>query len=87
MLNFYFTKPEKGAIVRSLIRCFMHVSHISEGSCTMEENQDNQEAPETPSKEDPGLFESIGSFPVWMLKIIDIVTPDFLIKKVPPQNK
>jgi hypothetical protein len=53
----------------------------------MEENQDNQEAPETPSKEDPGLFESIGSFPVWMLKIIDIVTPDFLIKKVPPQKK
>lgn len=65
----------------------MYVSHISEGSCTMEENQDNQEAPETPSKEDPGLFESIGSFPVWMLKIIDIVTPDFLIKKVPPQKK
>jgi hypothetical protein len=38
------------------------------------------------SKEDPGFMESIGSFPVWMLKIIDLITPDFLIKKAPPQK-
>ncbi len=54
----------------------------------MEKNQSNQKAPQSAGKEDPGLFESIGSFPVWMLRIIDFVTPDFLIKKVPPpKNK
>ena len=32
------------------------------------------------SKE-PGLLESIGSLPVWLLKIIDILTPGFLIRE------
>ena len=50
----------------------------------MPENQNNQDAPKNTSKEDPGLMESIGTFPVWMLKIIDVITPDFLIKKPPP---
>ncbi len=40
----------------------------------------------TLKKEDPGLFESIGSFPVWLLRLIDLLTPDFLIKKVPPRK-
>ena len=35
---------------------------------------------ENPSPPEPGLTESIGSFPVWMLKIIDLVTPDILIE-------
>ena len=52
----------------------------------MEENQNMQDLPQNVSKEDPGIMESIGSFPVWMLKIIDVVTPDFLIKKAPPQK-
>ena len=30
---------------------------------------------------EPGLTESLGSFPVWMLKAIDLLTPDFLIQK------
>ena len=53
----------------------------------MEENRNIQDAPQNISKEDPGLMESIGSFPVWMLKIIDVITPDFLIKKTPPPEK
>lgn len=52
----------------------------------MEENQNRQDMPKGVSKEDPGFMESIGSFPVWMLKIIDVITPEFLIKKVPPQK-
>ena len=53
----------------------------------MEENRDIQSMPQNTNKEEPGLMESIGSFPVWMLKIIDAVTPDFLIKKTPPSKK
>jgi len=53
----------------------------------MEESRKNQDALQRARKEDPGFMESIGSFPVWMLKIIDVFTPDFLIKKVPPPKK
>jgi len=53
-------------------------------SVSKEENR--QSLPKSVSKEDPGFMESIGSFPVWMLKIIDLITPDFLIKKAPPQK-
>ena len=52
----------------------------------MEGNQNRQTLPQKVSREDPGIMESIGSFPVWMLKIIDIITPDFLIKKSPPRK-
>jgi len=41
-----------------------------------------------PQKEEPGLLESYGSFPVWILKLIQAVTPDFLISKSPaPKRK
>ena len=53
----------------------------------MEENRNNQDVPQVAGKEDQGIMESIGSFPVWLLKIIDAITPDFLIKKVPPPKK
>lgn len=53
----------------------------------MNDRPTEQESAEKPAKEDPGLFESIGSFPVWLLRIIDLITPDFLIKKSPPENK
>ena len=44
---------------------------------------------ETPAPEsaEPGILESYGSFPMWMLKIIQLVTPDFLISKTPPPKK
>ena len=38
-------------------------------------------------QEDPGLLESHGSFPVWLLKIIHLITPGFLISKTPPKKK
>ena len=38
-------------------------------------------------KEDPGLMESYGSFPVWSLKLIDAITPEFLISKEPVEKK
>jgi hypothetical protein len=38
-------------------------------------------------KEEPGLMESYGSFPVWTLKLIDALTPKFLISKEPVQKK
>ena len=43
---------------------------------------DNQE-----HKEEPGLMESYGSFPVWSLKLIDAITPGFLISKEPVEKK
>ncbi len=36
--------------------------------------------------EDPGMMESVGSFPCWMLKLIDTVTPDALRTKEPPKK-
>ena len=52
----------------------------------MEENQNKRGLPQDLSREDPGFMESIGSFPVWMLKVIDVITPDFLIRKAPPRK-
>ncbi len=39
-----------------------------------------------PPVPEPGLFDYFGSFPVWMLKIIQLITPDFLIKKPKQDN-
>ncbi len=39
-----------------------------------------------PPAPEPGLFEYFGSFPVWMLKIIQLLTPDFLINKPKQDN-
>lgn len=41
----------------------------------------------TPQADEPGLFDYYGSFPVWLLRIIDTLTPDALIKKSPPKKK
>ena len=38
-------------------------------------------------KEEPRLMESYGSFPVWSLKLIDALTPEFLISKEPVEKK
>ena len=38
-------------------------------------------------KKEPGLMESYGSFPVWTLKLIDALTPEFLITKGPVEKK
>jgi len=39
------------------------------------------------SDKEPGLLDSFGTFPVWMLKIIQLVTPHSLISKTPPEKK
>lgn len=38
-------------------------------------------------QEEPGLMETVGSFPVWLLKIIDFFTPESLTSKSPPAKK
>ena len=38
-------------------------------------------------KKEPGLMESYGSFPVWSLKLIDALTPEFLISKEPIEKR
>ena len=38
-------------------------------------------------KDEPGLMESYGSFPVWSLKLIDALTPEFLISKKPIEKR
>ncbi len=37
--------------------------------------------------EEPGLLDSFGTFPVWMLKIIQLITPNCLISRTPPEKK
>ena len=47
-----------------------------------------KKASENPEhKEAPGLMESYGSFPVWSLKLIDALTPEFLISKGPIEKR
>jgi hypothetical protein len=52
----------------------------------MEEKENSEGELRNSRKNDPTLMESIGTFPVWMLKIIDLITPAFLIKKTPPRK-
>jgi hypothetical protein len=51
-----------------------------------ETREDQNKAPETESAE-PGILENYGSFPVWMLRLIQLITPSFLISKTPPKKK
>ncbi len=45
-----------------------------------------ESAKDKDAPEDPGMMESVGSFPCWMLKLIDTVTPDALRTKEPPKK-
>ncbi len=49
-------------------------------------NPSKYQAP-PPPKPEPRLFDTVGSFPVWLLKIIEALTPDSLLKKSPPKKK
>ena len=51
-----------------------------------ETREDHNKTPEAEGGE-PGILESYGSFPVWMLRLIQLVTPSFLISKTPPKKK
>ena len=48
---------------------------------------DPKKAAPQPQKEEPALWESYGSFPVWILKLIHTLTPGFLILKSPAQKR
>jgi hypothetical protein len=50
-----------------------------------DQKNDIYDVPE--QKGEPGLMESYGSFPVWTLKLIDALTPEFLISKEPVEKK
>jgi hypothetical protein len=51
------------------------------------ETRENQNKTPEAEGEEPGILENYGSFPVWMLRLIQLVTPDFLISKTPPKKK
>jgi hypothetical protein len=56
----------------------------------MNESPEIKKAPNKPPETEggePGILESYGSFPVWMLRLIQLVTPSFLISKTPPKKK
>ena len=54
----------------------------------MSDADQKNDTPDVPGqKEEPGLMESYGSFPVWTLKLIDALTPEFLISKKPVEKK
>ena len=50
-------------------------------------NKEQNSSDISEQKEEPGLMESYGSFPVWSLKLIDAITPEFLISKEPVEKK
>ncbi|GJL77090.1 MAG: hypothetical protein NPINA01_00790 [Nitrospinaceae bacterium] len=51
------------------------------------ENQPRRKAVSPQQNRGPGLFDTIGSFPVWLLRIIEALTPDSLIRKTPAKKK
>ncbi len=51
-----------------------------------ETRKDHNKTSETAGGE-PGILESYGSFPVWLLRLIQLVTPSFLISKTLPKKK
>jgi hypothetical protein len=54
----------------------------------MSDQNPKNEISEVPEqKEELGLMDSYGSFPVWTLKLIDALTPEFLISKEPVEKK
>ena len=50
-------------------------------------NKEKNSSDISEQKEEPGLMEWYGSFPVWSLKLIDAITPEFLISKEPVEKK
>ena len=50
-------------------------------------NKEKNSSDISEQKEEPGLMESYGSFPVWSLKLIDTLTPEFLISKEPIEKR
>ena len=50
-------------------------------------NKEKKASDNPEQKEEPGLMESYGSFPVWSLKLINALTPEFLISKEPIEKK
>ena len=51
-----------------------------------ETREDPSKTPDAEGGE-PGILENYGSFPVWLLRLIQLVTPSFLISKTPPKKK
>ena len=51
-----------------------------------EAREDPNKTPDAEGGE-PGILENYGSFPVWLLRLIQLVTPSFLISKTPPKKK
>lgn len=51
-----------------------------------ETRQVKNPGPKTESGE-PGIMDNYGTFPVWLLKLIQLITPSFLISKTPPKKK
>ncbi len=54
---------------------------VEQSKSTEEKKAEPQVKPEGVKPEDMGILESYGSFPIWLLKGIQLVTPEFLISK------
>ena len=50
-------------------------------------NKEKNSSDISEQKGEPRLMESYGSFPVWSLKLINALTPEFLISKEPVEKK
>ncbi|QPJ63873.1 MAG: hypothetical protein G3M78_04825 [Candidatus Nitrohelix vancouverensis] len=59
-------------------------SKVEQTKSTEEQKAEPKVKPEDVKPEDMGMLDSYGSFPIWLLKGIQLVTPEFLISKTPP---
>ena len=60
---------------------------ICKYGCMSDTDKEKKSSDSQEQKEEPGLMESYGSFPVWSLKLIDAITPEILISKEPVEKK
>jgi hypothetical protein len=82
---FLFKIAAKNSIISQLISKSLYLP-LRE-SMTEKNSPLKKAATPVQKQKELGLFETIGSFPVWLIRIIQALTPDSLIDKTPPKKK
>jgi hypothetical protein len=84
---FLFKITAKDSIIPQLLSYTKPVYLPLRESMSEEKSPLKKAATPVQKQKELGLFETIGSFPVWLIRIIQALTPDSLIDKTPPKKK
>lgn len=89
IINFKSNQKSDIVILRRTAHPFLNLlkPFFEEPMAESPETREGKPPGAKPESRDPGLLESYGSFPVWLLKLIQLMTPSFLISKTPPKKK